>query len=70
MNKYLEQADKQWEQNGLKIEKAILFLNGLSMGYTCTDAEVISIRNALLSTMMTDKPSGMFESAIESMIQG
>lgn len=67
MNKFLEQADKKWEENGLLVENAILILNRFLNGDEVTDNEIIQCQSDLLRTLMTDNPSGMFESALASM---
>lgn len=68
-NKFLEQADKEWANNGLLIEKAILVLGGVLMN-TYTKEEVKDAQQGLLHCLMVDTPSGMFESALKSMAEG
>jgi hypothetical protein len=66
MSKFLEQADKQWEKNGLLIEGAILLLSRFLHGNEVTEEEIRKCQTDLLTTLMTDTPSGMFVSAMKS----
>lgn len=68
-NDFLEVADKQWEKNGLLIEKAILMIQDIKRGKTFFEEEYDDVLSGLLTTLMTDTPSGMFNSAFESMIE-
>lgn len=63
-NAFLEQADKQWARNGLFIEDAILLLSALMRGVEFTNEELQQCQTNLLTTLMVDTPSGMFESAL------
>lgn len=69
-NKFLEHADKQWAEDGIRTEKAILLLGGMLFGMIPSNEEIIEVRNGLLQTLMVDTPSGMFECAFHSMIEG
>lgn len=70
MNKFLDQADKQWEKNGLLTEKAILLVGRILAGDEPSTQELEQCQSDLLSTLMVDTPSGMFESALASMVKG
>lgn len=65
-NAFLQKADKQWADNGLLIEKAILLIQRVKRGEYITDEKYDDVLSGLLTTLMTDTPSGMFGCALLS----